>query len=44
MFCHDYFLRLPVYQRNLAASVADPDPGFGIRDRVLFEPWIRDPE
>jgi len=27
-----------------AYSVADPDPGFGIRDPVLFDPWIRDPE
>jgi hypothetical protein len=30
-------------------SVADPDPGSGIRDlgsriRCLFDPWIRDPE
>ncbi len=25
-------------------SVADPDPGSGIRDWVLFDPWIRDPE
>ncbi len=23
-------------------SVADPDPGSGIRDWVLFDPWIRD--
>jgi hypothetical protein len=28
----------------LCASVADPDPGSGIRDWVLFDPWIRDPE
>jgi hypothetical protein len=25
----------------LVGSVADPDPGFGIR--CLFDPWIRDP-
>ncbi len=28
----------------LTSSVADPDPGSGIRDPVLFDPWIRDPE
>ncbi len=27
----------------LSFSVADPDPGSGIRDWVLFDPWIRDP-
>jgi hypothetical protein len=25
-------------------SVANPDPGSGIRDWGLFDPWIRDPE
>jgi hypothetical protein len=30
--------------RLLKGSVADPDPGSGIRDWVLFDPWIRDPE
>jgi hypothetical protein len=28
---------------TLKISVADPDPGSGIRDWVLFDPWIRDP-
>jgi hypothetical protein len=27
----------------ILSSVADPDPGSGIRDWVLFDPWIRDP-
>jgi hypothetical protein len=27
----------------VVCSVADPDPGSGIRDWVLFDPWIRDP-
>jgi hypothetical protein len=27
----------------IKSSVADPDPGSGIRDWVLFDPWIRDP-
>ena len=26
------------------SSVADPDPGSGIRDWVLLDPWIRDPK
>jgi hypothetical protein len=26
-----------------STSVADPDPGSGIRDWVLFDPWIPDP-
>jgi hypothetical protein len=29
------------YIRSVPVSVADPDPGSGIR--CLFDPWIRDP-
>jgi hypothetical protein len=28
--------------RRVGYSIADPDPGYGIR--CLFDPWIRDPE
>jgi hypothetical protein len=34
----------PVSDPTLKNSVADPDPGSRIRDWVLFDPWIRDPE
>jgi hypothetical protein len=39
-----YIFLAPVNQMMVCNSVADPDPGSGIRDWVLFDPWIRDPE
>jgi hypothetical protein len=37
-------VRLCLHKNVDFGSVADPDPGSGIRDWVLFDPWIRDPE
>ncbi len=35
--------RVNVTEYIIKSSVADPDPGSGIRDWVLFDLWIRDP-
>ena len=32
-----------LHDLTVFSSVADPDPGSGIRDWGLFDPWIRDP-
>ncbi len=46
----EYWLRVEkLLIKRLSVSVADPDPGSGIRDlgsgiRCLFDHWIRDPE
>ncbi len=42
MLCNLYYsFIIPWQQWRVSTSVADPDPGSGIR--CLFDPWIRDP-
>ncbi len=33
-----------IYRKNAVLRIRIRDPGSGIRDWVLFDPWIRDPE